>query len=85
MSLISLINPIEDFQISVELEQLRVNSTIMMTGSPNLKDNFWNTGLFIGGGYGSDNVIVGVRYNVIYKESDFVYNTAFMPFVRVYF
>ena len=85
VSLISLINPIEDFQISVELEQLRVNSTIMMTGSPNLKDNFWNTGLFIGGGYGSDNVIVGVRYNVLYKESDFVYNAAFMPFVRVYF
>ena len=85
VSLISLINPIEDFQISVELEQLRVNSTIMMTGSPNLKDNFWNTGLFIGGGYGSENVIVGVRYNVLYKESDFVYNTAFMPFVRVYF
>ena len=85
LSLISLINPIEDFQISVELEQLRVNSTIMMIGAPNLKDNFWNTGLFIGGGYGSDNVVVGIRYNVLYKKSDFVYNTAFMPFVRVYF
>jgi hypothetical protein len=41
--------------------------------------------LFVGAGYGSDNVIVGIRYNVLYKESDFVYNTAFMPFVRVYF
>ena len=85
VNLISLINPIDDFQISVELEQLRVNRTVMMIGAPNLKDNFWNTGLFIGCGYGSDNVIVGVRYNVLYKESDFVYNTAFMPFVRVYF
>lgn len=35
LSLISLINPIEEIQLSVELEQLRVNSTIMMTGSPN--------------------------------------------------
>ena len=85
LSLISLINPIEEIQLSVELEQLRVNSTIIMTGVPNLKDNFWNTGLFVGAGYGSDNVIVGIRYNVLYKESDFVYNTAFMPFVRVYF
>ena len=85
LNLISLVNPIEDFQISVELEQLRVNSTIMMIGAPNLKDNFWNTGLFIGGGYGADDVVVGIRYNVLYKKSDFVYNTAFMPFVRVYF
>jgi hypothetical protein len=85
VSLISLINPIEDIQLSFELEQLRVNRTVIMDGGPNLKDNFWNTGLFVGVGYGSDNVIVGVRYNVLYKESDFVYNTAFMPFVRFYF
>ena len=85
VSWISLVNPIEDIQLSFELEQLRVNRTVIMDGGPNSKDNFWNTGLFVGVGYGSDNVIVGVRYNVLYKESDFVYNTAFMPFVRVYF
>ena len=85
LSLISLINPIENFQVSIELEQLRVNSSLTMIGGPNLQNNFWNTGLFIGGGYGSENVIFGVRYNVLYKERDFVYNTAFMPFVRVYF
>jgi hypothetical protein len=80
-----LINPIENFQFSIELEQLRVNSSLTMIGGPNLQNNFWNTGLFIGGGYGSENVIFGVRYNVLYKERDFVYNSAFMPFVRVYF
>jgi hypothetical protein len=85
ISLISLFNPLEKIQLSLELEQSRVNTTKIMDGGPNLKDNFWNTGLFVGGGYGSENVIVGVRYNVLYKESDFVYNTAFMPFVRVYF
>lgn len=85
MSLISLFNPIENFQVSIELEQLRVNSSLNMIGGPNLQNNFWNTGLFIGGGYGSQNVIFGVRYNVLYKERDFVYNSALMPFVRVYF
>jgi hypothetical protein len=85
LSLISLLNPVEDFQISIELEQLRVNSDLVSIGGPNLKDNFWNTGLFLGGGYGSENGVVGVRYNVLFKESDWVYSSAWMPFVRVYF
>ena len=85
LSLITLMNPIENFQISIELEQLRVNRTLVMIGGPNKADNFWNTGLFLGAGYGSENVIVGVRYNVLYKESDFVYSSALTPFIRVYF
>jgi hypothetical protein len=36
-------------------------------------------------GYGSENVAVGVRYNELYKESDFVYSSALTPFIRVYF
>ena len=81
LSLITLMNPIENFQISIELEQLRVNRTLVMIGGPNKADNFWNTGLFLGAGYGSENVIVGVRYNVLYKESDFVYSSALTPFI----
>jgi hypothetical protein len=52
---------------------------------PDKTDNFWNTGLFLGGGYGSENVIVGIRYNLLYKESDYVYSSPMMPFIRVYF
>ena len=85
LSLLSLINPIEEFQISIELEQLRVNRTLVMNGGPDKKTNFWNTGLFLGGGYGGDNVVVGIRYNLLFKESDFVYSSAMMPFIRVYF
>ena len=80
-SLIGLINPIEQVQLSAELEQLRVNTTY----PDNFKDNFWNTALFLGVGYRTDNVTVGVRYNVLYKARNNVYNEAFMPFVRVYF
>ena len=85
VSLLSLINPIEEFQISIELEQLRVNRTLVMNGSPDKTDNFWNTGLFLGGGYGSENLVVGIRYNLLYRESDYVYSRAMMPFIRVYF
>jgi hypothetical protein len=85
VSLISLINPVDHLQISFELEQLRVNRTLVMIGGPNKIDNFWNTGLFLGGGYGSDNVVVGIRYNLLYKETDYVYTSAMMPFIRIFF
>jgi hypothetical protein len=85
LSLLSLINPIEEFQISIELEQLRVNRNIVMIDGPNKANNFWNTGLFLGGGYGSENLVVGIRYNLLYRESDYVYSSAMMPFIRVYF
>ena len=80
-SLIGLINPIEQIQLSAELEQLRVNTTY----ENKFKDNFWNTALFLGAGYRTNNVTIGIRYNVLFKESNNVYNEAFMPFIRVYF
>ncbi len=80
-SIIGLVNPIEQVQLSAELEQLRVNTTY----EDNFKDNFWNTALFLGVGYRTNNVTVGVRYNVLFKERNNVYNEAFMPFIRVYF
>lgn len=84
-SLVTLFNPIKEVQLSVELEQLRVNSTIKDAGFPDIKDNFWNTALFLGGGFRSNNVTIGARYNVLYNKNDYVYSSAFMPFIRVYF
>ncbi len=84
-SLIEIFNPVEAIQISLELEQLRVNRSIIADGGNNIKDNFWNTGLLLGAGYRSNNVTIGMRYNLLYKKTDFVYNTAMTPFIRVYF
>lgn len=81
-SIIGLVNPIQAVQLSAELEQLRVNTTYEIN---NFKDNFWNTALFLGAGYRTNNITVGVRYNVLFKDRNNVYNEAFMPFVRVYF
>lgn len=82
---ITLFNPIEEAQISLELEQVRVNNTYRNTSTGTLKDNFWNTGLFVGAGYRMDNVTVGIRYNLLYNKDKNVYSDAMMPFIRVYF
>jgi hypothetical protein len=83
-SIIALINPIKYLQISTELEQLRVNSTFD-TNSGKLNDDFWNTALFIGAGYRTNNVTLGIRYNLLHNNNNNVYADAFMPFIRVYF
>ena len=83
-SLIALFHPIEELQISSELEQLRVNRTFEDSfGSE--KWDFWNTALFLGAGYRNQNVTIGIRYNVLHKDRDNIYAEAFMPFVRIYF
>jgi long-subunit fatty acid transport protein len=83
-SIIGLINPIEEIQLSVELEEMNVNNTYQYSGG-NLKDSFWNTALFLGAGYRMDNVTIGARYNVLFDKNKDVYGDAFMPFVRIYF
>jgi len=84
-SIIGLFNPIEEIQFSLEVEEVSVNNTYLFTGADNYKQSFWNTGLFVGGGYRSDNVTIGARLNLLYDKNKDVYGQAFMPFVRVYF
>ncbi|WP_395059738.1 hypothetical protein [Flavobacterium sp.] len=81
-SVIGLFNPIQEIQLSAEIEELRVNVNLIGTNS-NSQD-YWNTGLFLGAGYRAGNVTIGARYNVL-SDNDKVYGNAFMPFVRVYF
>lgn len=84
-SLITLFNPVEMVQISAELEQLRVNSEFEYPGLEGIKDNFWNTALFVGAGMRTSNVTFGIRYNLLHDNDRRIYNSAFMPFVRVFF
>jgi long-subunit fatty acid transport protein len=83
-NMIVLGNPIPEIQLSAELEQLRVNTTYENNFN-SVKDNFWNTGLFLGAGYQTNNVTIGLRYNVLHNDNRNVYSEAWMPFVRVYF
>jgi len=94
-SLIILGNPIPQIQLSAELQQLRVNLKYADGFDYNVPGyavytngqtrDFWNTALFLGAGYQMENVTIGLRYNVLYRENDMVYSDALMPFVRVYF
>lgn len=81
-SIIGLVNPIPEIQLSVELEQIKIKTDYE---DYDVSDSFWNTGLYLGAGYRTANVTVGVRYNVLFDENKSYYNDAFMPFVRVYF
>jgi hypothetical protein len=83
-SLVGLYNPIEEIQLSLELEEVHVNTSYDDLYD-NVKRSFWNTGLYIGGGYRADNVTIGARFNLLFDKDKDLYGDAFMPFVRVYF
>lgn len=83
-SLIGLINPIPQVQFSAELEEINVNTDYQYYGA-NISDTFWNTALYLGAGYRTGNVTVGIRYDVLFDDNKSYYSDAFMPFIRVYF
>ncbi|MBC7524206.1 MAG: hypothetical protein H7239_07190 [Flavobacterium sp.] len=83
-NVIGLFNPIEEIQLSLELEEVLVNSTF--NAIPNsFSNSFWNTGLFVGAGYRTGSVTIGARYNLLFNKDKNVYSDALMPFVRIYF
>lgn len=85
-SIIGLVNPIPEIQLSAELEQVRVNTSYdARNGFPSYSDNFWNTALYLGAGYRTGSVTIGARYDVLYDAETSLYGSGFMPFVRVYF
>jgi hypothetical protein len=83
-SVLAVVNPLPQIQLSAEVEQLRVNLDVD-ENRRNFDRNFWNTALFLGVGYRTNNVTIGLRYNVLYDENEMVYSDALMPFIRVYF
>jgi hypothetical protein len=85
-SLVGLVNPIPEIQLSAELEQVRVNTDYESNSfRPSFSDNYWNTALYLGAGYRTGSVTIGARYDVLFDDDRSLYGSAFMPFVRVYF
>lgn len=83
-SLLGLYNPIPELQLSAEFEQLYVDRSYD-DRIPLADESYWYPGLFLGVGYGSRNVSVGIRYDVLYNSRRSIYNNAWVPFVRVFF
>jgi len=83
-SVLSLFNPIPQLQFSAEFEQLRINRTIF-SQTTTVPDTYWLPAFFAGLGYSTNNVTLGVRYDLLYNDNKSIYGNALMPFVRVYF
>ena len=83
-SVLSLFNVIRELQFSSEFELLNVNRNY--DSSLGFADeNYWYPALFLGGGFRSNNVTFGIRYDVLYNIDRSIYANAWAPFVRVYF
>jgi len=88
-SILTLYNVIPQIQLSGEFEQLFVTRKYdvgsINTFAPVEDDNYWYPALFIGAGYRTNNVTVGIRYDVLYDERQSIYANAWAPFFRVFF
>ncbi|MGJ8591777.1 MAG: alpha-ketoglutarate decarboxylase [Aquaticitalea sp.] len=83
-SLIGLFNPIQEIQLSAEFEELNVSRK----WEDNLgiaDENYWYPALFIGAGYRTRNITIGIRYDVLYDRDKSIYADPWAPFVRIYF
>lgn len=83
-SLLSYYNPVDFIQLSAEFEQLRINRKFEFPGET-IEDQYWLPALFLGAGYGNRNVVVGIRYDVLYDKERSLYADPWIPFIRVYF
>lgn len=83
-SLIGLYNVIPEIQLSAEFEELNVNRK--WDNRLQISDqNYWYPALFLGAGFRTNNISVGIRYDVLYDKYKSIYADAWAPFVRVYF
>ncbi|WP_298901499.1 alpha-ketoglutarate decarboxylase [uncultured Psychroserpens sp.] len=82
-SVISLYNPIPEIQLSGEFEELNVNRTFDDNAFED--QNYWYPALFLGVGYRSNNITLGIRYDVLYDRDKSIYADPWAPFVRVFF
>lgn len=81
-SILGIYTPFQQVQLSVELEQVFVNQKYDAFYSDN-KYNY--QALFLGAGYRMKNVVVGVRYDVLYNEDKNLYASPYAPFIQVFF
>ena len=83
-SVVGLLNPIREIQLSAEFEELNVSRKWdSRTGFAD--ENYWYPALFLGVGYNSGPVTFGIRFDVLYDRNKSIYSESWVPFVRVYF
>lgn len=83
-SVLGLLRPVRFLQLSAEFEQLHVSRDWELDGA-NLEQSYWYPALFLGAGYTTGAMTIGIRYDVLYDDRKSIYGNALMPFVSVYF
>lgn len=83
-SLIGLLRPVQNIQLSAEFEENYVSRNWELVGADR-KDSYWYPALFLGLGYTAGPVTAGVRYDILYDDTRSIYGSALMPFISVYF
>lgn len=83
-SIIGLYNILPEIQLSGEFEQLNVSRRYDIKVNAD-DEKYWSPALFLGAGYRSGNVIVGVRYNVLHDNDKSIYIDPWAPFIRFFF
>ena len=82
-SIIGILKPIQELQLSVEFEENNVNFKDEIF---NITTNYWQPALFLGAGYSVGEFgAIGARFDLLFDEDKSPYGTALLPFIRVYF
>ncbi|MBP1838424.1 hypothetical protein [Formosa algae] len=84
-TLTGLYTPISNIQLSGEFQQLHVNRTYDNDRIFYDDEKYWFPALLLGVGYQTNNVTIGVRYDVLYDDDKSIYGSPWSPFIRVYF
>lgn len=83
-SVIGLLRPMQNIQLSAEFEENYVARHFNVEGA-SIDDTYYYPALFLGLGYTTGPVTAGVRYDVLYDDEKSIYANAFMPFISFYF
>ncbi len=83
-SVLTLINPINFIQLSVEFQELNIHRKYDFIDSK-FEERYWVPALWAGIGYNTGNVVAGIRYDLLHDADRSFYSSALMPFVSVYF
>lgn len=75
--------PIEKLLTTAEFAEMYVSRNMKYLG---VKDNFWDTALFVGAGYQlTPKISAGAKYNLLYNKDKSVYSSPFVPFLNISF
>src|SRR5690606_21646332 len=71
-SVVGLLSPVRFLNITDEVEEFHVSRKWELEGGA-LKDSYWYPALFLGAGYTTGPMTIGIRYDVLYDSKTSIY------------